>query len=792
MQSPEILAANVAAAIEHADKDGCVALFNGLTETERRALAPAIVSRYTQLDAILLDYESPYEQRHMFWTQFEAASLALYATATLGEIKKLRAQAIFDPRLYDVLAARRPDWLESWIAWTLEDSGASWKAIRRLIRNGIAKRPDADANYCLWMIPHQHASVRETLDADPELLEHELWRLFEIEGRADVSLAQNDKYFRKWASGASCWEDTLVSLACEGRIDRQRLLAASLGALQRGLPQFQAGWFSRFHEALTPTVEERAHFAADYLVLLSSPIPPTVSFALNALALVHKSDQLDAAAFLEAVRPALHAREKSTAEAVLKLLNSIGRQRSGLRDAAAELTVTLLEHPAVDVQEKALNLIERFSDAERLPERLAIAATLVAPSLRKRLRADEPPRDPAPAAPDPRLKSIPEKWLRMAGVTETGSLTPLDLLQPGIPRLHEGNRIRPIETVEELVPLYLHVLEAEGPPDDLERVLDGVARLCNQRPQGFDRLVSPLLKRAKQKIQKSTWRTPANLLSALGLAWLAETPWMIGHDGENPGTFLTQRVQALAERALKGSAQPLFSSPTHSGGWIDAGEAEARSPLRETTDEFDLTLGKLRAGEIPTPVWLAKKLDDEHLIRWTATFTPTRRADWFEAGASAIAANLDWWEARWWNRAFFDPLFEPDTPLGEAGLRLLALGLAAKESGEGTLATDALIAAISDGRVEPSDLGGALVKVLAQPHIVIPRIAKRLTQASQASTLHAMTILTALDQVLSIAKDKPLRQLFSDLNAQCAGGDLGAEQLRTRLDRAERWRLVAS
>jgi hypothetical protein len=298
------------------------------------------------------------------------------------------------------------------------------------------------------------------------------------------------------------------------------------------------------------------------------------------------------------------------------------------------------------------------------------------------------------------------------------------------------------------------------------------------------------LKRARQKIQKSTWRSPAKLLSALGVAWLAQTPWMIRHDSDNPGTFLTKRVQALAERVLKGIVQPLYSAPTHAAGWIDAAEAQARSKLRKSTDEFDLTLGDLRTGAIPTPSWLAKLVDDEHFVRWAATFVPSRRADWFSAGASAIASNLDWWEARWWNRAYFDPLFEPDTPLGDAGLRLLVLGLAAKESGEGTLATDALIAAIADGRVEPSDLGGALVKVLEQPKIVVPRIAKRLTHASQASKLHAMTIEKALDQLLSTARHKPLRQLFSDLTAECAGVDLGPEQLRIRLDRAERWACV--
>ena len=785
------LAGRLADAIEQADGAACVALLDGVPESERRELAPAIVARCKELDALRLDWDQEQDIRLGYWRQFEVAGLALYGTASLGEIKALKVNTVHDQRLYDILASRRPAWIESWMAWTLAENGLSWPVIRRLVRDGVAARPESDANYYLWMIPHQHKNVRETLDADPGLLDHEVWRLFEVEGRSEVSLAQNDKYFRKCAGNASAWDETLVTLSREGRLDRARLLAASLAALARDLPQFQAGWFSRFHDLMEPSIDERVRHLREYLHLLASPIPPTVSFTLKALLLIDKAGSLDAVRFLDAAAAALHTREKSAAEALLKLLSSVVKRDPKLGERAATLSMPLLENPAPEIQEKVLAFIERHSDPQRLPDRLAEASKLVAPSLRKKIAA-APPEQSAIARTaltpdDPRLRTIPEKWLRLAGIAADGSLGPLNLDAPEIPRWHDGNRLPLIATVEELVEVFLRVLENAESPDGFERVLDGVARLCAERPTGFERLVSPLLKRARQKIQKSVWYAPENLFAALALSWIDQAEWPIKASRDNAGTFLTHRVQAIAQRVREKVVQPLYSTPTHSGGWIDAAAIDVRANIRDITDEFDRTLGELRSGAIPAPAWLSGPLDELHLVRWTSTLAPTHRAEWFAAGAKVIGWNLDWWSALWHNRAYLDALFEPDVPLGDAGMRLLVLGLAAKESGEGAIATDALIAAITDGRVEARSLGQAFTCAAAQTKLVLPRIAKRLSQAAQASILHAVTIRDGLLEFPAAGTNKALRQLSADLAAQHGSADLTSERLHLRLDRAQRW-----
>src|SRR5262249_35916766 len=187
---------------------------------------------------------------------------------------------------YEVLAARRPSWLGDWAKMALEINPRCWPLVRRLVREGFCQRPEID-NYWLGMLDThseflgRYTHVAEGLLADPQWLE-EVWRLFEIEGGGEFSLAARDKYARPEGK----WETALVQLAHEGKLSRSRLLDASLDALARDFAQFRAGWFSHFHEALRPSLEERAARAERYLFLLASKIPPTVSFALHALTLL--------------------------------------------------------------------------------------------------------------------------------------------------------------------------------------------------------------------------------------------------------------------------------------------------------------------------------------------------------------------------------------------------------------------------------------------------------------------------------------------------------------------------
>jgi hypothetical protein len=133
-------------------------------------------------------------------------------------------------------------------------------------------------------------------------------------------------------------------------------------------------------------------------------------------------------------------------------------------------------------------------------------------------------------------------------------------------------------------------------------------------------------------------------------------------------------------------------------------------------------------------------------VDWTATIWPQARESFFAAAALQLASNLDWWEAEWNNKDFLQALLEPQTPLREMGLLLLAVSLAAKEPGEYGLAIDAAICAIEDGRLGSDNLGSILAELLPTGLVMPSRWAKTLAEVARISPVHAAVVHGALQR----------------------------------------------
>jgi hypothetical protein len=168
-------------------------------------------------------------------------------------------------------------------------------------------------------------------------------------------------------------------------------------------------------------------------------------------------------------------------------------------------------------------------------------------------------------------------------------------------------------------------------------------------------------------------------------------------------------------------------------------------------------------ADTPTVLFHVKTESDLHTLRWLSTLWPGGREAWFARGCAFIGENLDWWEANWSHRVYLEALLEPDADLNGMGGQLLGLGLAAKEPGESGLATDALISAISDGRVIAGSLGEVLATLAAlgaystiapdKPGGVIngTRWSKTLGNVARHAPLHAEVIHGALERLFGSA-----------------------------------------
>ncbi|MDO5083678.1 MAG: DUF6493 family protein [Arachnia propionica] len=205
--------------------------------------------------------------------------------------------------------------------------------------------------------------IREfMLRHDHDLRENVFWRVFEVEGGGEVSLANVDKFSREEAG----WQASVLTLVHEGTLDRARVLRCCLEALTRDFSSYRAGWFSRTWLALTPSIEEAAQDQDLLFRCLGTGITATVSLAIKQLARLAKAGLLDGPGFVAAAAPALSA-GKGTALTVVKLLEPL--------PDAAEVLAQGLTHEHVDVQRAVVKALTRLGRDD------LVAADLVSPSL---------------------------------------------------------------------------------------------------------------------------------------------------------------------------------------------------------------------------------------------------------------------------------------------------------------------------------------------------------------------------------------------------------------------------
>ncbi|QPH55372.1 DUF6493 family protein [Pontivivens ytuae] len=476
----------------------------------------------------------------------DALRIAMLATGTPSELKPYGFHSL--PReidLVEVMRALRPSWLDRYVADLIEGSAYLVWQVAPLWREGLCTRPETDH---LILGYYAHGGGARLAAEEPRFASHDVWRFFEVEGGGDLSLAAVDKYTQPEHQ----WATVLLDMSRAGTLDRSRVLDASLDALERDFGQFRAGWYSRFHTALDPSLEEMTERSARYLRLVSSPIPPTVSFVLKALKVLEKAGRLEADDVLAEIGPALQARQKSTVTGAMQILASVVKRAPDRASEVARLAATALISEAADVQARALDLIERLNAVQDPELQVILAAHLdaVAPSLRPRLAAMVGAALREPAEPLPSAAA--------QGATAI--------------------QIEPVQTVDDAITLFLEVLENCRDPFTVERAVDGIARF-GVEALASDKL-SPVAKRCRQLLERPGDVELRTALAATGVAWVEGKTiddTMAGrvpkgcHDGISRDGFtwvFARRNQDVLAGLRAGLSGPLLSLPSDTSGRV--------------------------------------------------------------------------------------------------------------------------------------------------------------------------------------------------------------------------------
>lgn len=446
----------------------------------------------------------------------------------------------------------------------------------------------------------------EAIRLDPVLRDDVVWRMFEVEGDGDVSLASGDKYAK---NPGTTWAATFLELVADGTLPRDRVLDATLGALGRDFSAFRAGWFSRLFRGLEPTPVECAARQDTLRALLRSGVAATVAESLTALRAVDKAGLLDDDGTATALRPCLEQPVRSTAEAALRLAEAIGRRRPDLVALLTPETARALAHPHAAVQERAARLLRAWG-ADGV---LAAHADALAPGVARDLGLGAPDAERAPVTDRP----------------AADALLPAPAALPVDPA--PAPDLSPASGAE-LVEIMAALLEDAGDPVAVERTLAGLAA------GGRTEALTSLSKRAARVLDRGPggavmpgWLRGqlARLVLRAGgqavppLSW--QRPWPVAEHVVAP-RFLARRIDEVAD-VVAGVAAPgtLLATPERTAGWIEPATLVTRLCAGGDPRPYDLVAALLRLGPDDRSAALAL-LDADTSAVPAAVLAPVRHA----------------------------------------------------------------------------------------------------------------------------------------------------------------------
>jgi hypothetical protein len=293
-----------------------------------------------------------------------------------------------------VLADRAPDWLADLVdrhlrLWARYPLGIpAWALARELVRLGAIARPDLPEYTTLMpggvFLATQPPGRRggpaptpaEVLLGDPGLLDDEVWRLFTVPD-AGLTLEQADRT-ANWMQDIDhaprqTWSESLAHLCALGKLDRDRLLDACLGAFSRDFSPHRVAWYARLLRQMDVSVAEIADRAVTYLGLLAASSKVGVAVGQDGVRRLLGAGLLDADRLLDASGPALLFPRKSVAIAQLKLIDAVITKMPTAAGRAAAVAAVAFGHERQDVQEAALALIAKHLGRHGIREPAALA-----------------------------------------------------------------------------------------------------------------------------------------------------------------------------------------------------------------------------------------------------------------------------------------------------------------------------------------------------------------------------------------------------------------------------------
>ena len=617
--------------------------FEHCTEPERKRLSKTTYEIYKLSQRLLWNRTLTEDQkalkkkvfpgtfRNVFALNAQCAMLACCPLSRVKDMELWHWRREFHTAITKTLIDRNPVWLGDWVEHQLDQDTTvlPWNIVQPIIRSGAIGVPSSVgftsliANYFIhWVnaFAVNYIPLSTRLIENLDLIEAHIYRFYEIESRAFIP-GHNDNRKEK-VEGYESIFDAINLLVRDGYINKKRLIEASFNGLSSSLAAHQVARFVRAHEQLALTDDEICDHESKYRQLLGSRTGSAVLLAIKMLYKVEKAKKLDSTAFLHAAPPVFELEVKGPAIKTLKLAKRIEKKQPALRNAVCTLALHALSHRSSDVQELALDLIgtelnpeQKTAARDAYPLLPATSQHRLSNILGQEIQHEDTKPVEAPALDEvfDALSPLSPRLKHRLGLENTDPFArfpdPVNYRITDTSILPNIEKIDALQTVESLIDATSHAVETVESADEIERILDGLSRLCDQQPDDFNVRSASLLKRVidtkkSESVSGLTmgWGDLARSFRNLLLTWLTgeyhDTQPSWATSPSLPLRLTVQRLKELKRRLYTKNAGPLLAAPTHHQGWIDPVTFVQRLQQLDggwkATHRFDLTQALLR------------------------------------------------------------------------------------------------------------------------------------------------------------------------------------------------------
>lgn len=507
------------------------------------------------------------------------APTAAQAAAALGRSELLRQwDQIPVPYALRLLHARDLPWLGD-LAQRLANrlrpgdswSGA-WEFVSVLLAESGTTPPVTEGVVRGWLVELHGDGFRDDLVPFADRLRQSphfdvlLPALFEIDGLGtELDMTSWEATGEAVTTGPMVFPDAVARFVAEGRLERKTILAATVDRLVRGDRPACLRPFAALHDVLAPTIDELATHALDYARLLPDAPSTVAGLAQRALRAVDEAGRLDLETLLEVSRPTLVRKEKTLVKAQLSWLERVARRETDRAGEVFETVASAFDHPALDVQERALTLIER--QAKRLDPGTSARLAEAVPGLGG---------------------DLPARAARLFGPASFAPVAESTLLLP--PPVGPAAMPTPIGSVAELAEEISALVQDDETPVRYERVLAGLVALRDAEDKAP---LEHLFARHIHTFDNEQWWPRKHALGAAirrvlnpslpderqgrGHWQRLVTVIRAGRRGEQrlefdgpPARLLTLRLVEIAALLRHRPVSTLVATPTHVNGSLDA------------------------------------------------------------------------------------------------------------------------------------------------------------------------------------------------------------------------------